>query len=107
MNSPTDIQIIGTEIAILWKNGEEDYFPMEYLREWSPSAENMGEMDIFGNVYGGDGPKKFPGVEIVGWEKMGNYAIRFEFSDGHGTGLYTYDYLEKLRKRFNDDNTNS
>ena len=48
MKSPKDVQIIGQEIAILWQNGEEDYFPMSFLREFSPSAENIGEMDILG-----------------------------------------------------------
>ncbi len=97
MKRPKDIQIIGKEIAILWENGEEDYFHMEFLREFSPSAENIGEMDIFGNIAGGTGPRKHSGVEIVGWEQMGNYALRFAFSDGHSTGLFSYDYLEKLR----------
>jgi DUF971 family protein len=35
-------------------------------------------------------------VRVTGWEQIGNYAIRFKFSDGHGTGLYTYDYLRTL-----------
>ncbi|HEY5078261.1 MAG TPA: gamma-butyrobetaine hydroxylase-like domain-containing protein [Opitutaceae bacterium] len=33
---------------------------------------------------------------MLSWEQVGNYAIRFDFSDGHRTGLYTYDYLRKL-----------
>jgi DUF971 family protein len=33
---------------------------------------------------------------VTGWESVGNYAIRFDFSDGHRTGLYTFDYLRKL-----------
>ena len=57
---PQDIQIIGGEIAILWSDGREDYFKMEELRACSPSAENMGERDILGNLHGGDGPKKIP-----------------------------------------------
>ena len=41
-----------------------------------------------------------PGVKasFVGWGFMGNYAIRFDFDDGHDTGLFSYDYLEKLRE---------
>ena len=54
------------------------------------------ERDILGNRYGGDGPKLFPGVTITGWERVGNYALRFDFSDGHRTGLYSYDYLRQL-----------
>jgi DUF971 family protein len=33
---------------------------------------------------------------VLGWEQIGNYAICFNFSDGHRTGLYSYDYLRDL-----------
>lgn len=93
---PQDIQLIGRELAVLWADGTESYFDPEFLRAHSPSAENMGEKDIFGNQYGGHGPRNFPGVTITGWDYQGNYAVRFEFSDGHNTGLYSWDYLRKL-----------
>ena len=96
MHAPTNIQIIGREVAIAGADGAESFVEFERLRAASPSAANMGERDILGNQYGGDGPKKFPGVEVVGWAVVGNYAIRFDFSDGHNTGLYSYDYLRKL-----------
>jgi DUF971 family protein len=96
MHSPTNVQVIGNEVAIIWDDGGESYFTFEKLRAASPSASNIGERDILGNQYGGDGPKKFDGVQVVGWERVGNYAIRFDFSDGHNSGLYSYDYLRKL-----------
>jgi DUF971 family protein len=96
MQSPTNIQLIGQEIAIVWDDGTENYFPMDRLRAASPSAETQGEHDIFGQKYGGVGGKSFAGVTVRGWEIVGNYAIRFDFSDGHRTGLYSYDYLRKL-----------
>lgn len=96
MHAPTNIQLIGQEVAIVWDDGVESYFPFERLRAASPSAETAGERDIFGNQYGGNGPKKFDGVQVTGWQIVGNYAVRFEFSDGHNTGLYAYDYLRKL-----------
>lgn len=99
VKTPANIQLIGTEVAIVWEDGVESYFPMEDLRAASPSAQNVGERDILGNQYGGDGPKKFPGVTVLGWEVVGNYAIRFDFSDGHRTGLYSYDYLRELAQR--------
>lgn len=96
MRSPTNVQLIGQEVAIVWDDGAESYLPFEKLRAGSPSAETQGERDIFGQQYGGNGPKKFPGVQVLGWEQVGNYALRFDFSDGHRTGLYSYDYLRKL-----------
>jgi len=96
MIAPASIQLIGPEVAIVWSDGLETYFTGERLRAASPSAETQGERDVFGQQYGGAGPRAFPGVTVLGWEKVGNYAYRFEFSDGHRTGLYTYDYLRKL-----------
>jgi DUF971 family protein len=96
MHEPRDIQLIGQEIAIVWDDGAESYFSFEKLRAASPSASNVGERDILGNKYGGDGPKSFPGVQVLGWERVGNYALRFDFSDGHRTGLYSFDYLRRL-----------
>ena len=96
MHAPTNVQLIGEEVAIVWDDGAESYFTFEKLRAASPSAETAGERDIFGRQYGGNGPKKFAGVRVVGWRQVGNYALRFDFSDGHNTGLYAYDYLRKL-----------
>lgn len=96
MHVPVDIQLIGREVAIVWDDRRESYHPFEVLRAASPSASNQGERDILGNRYGGDGPKTFPGVDVTGFERVGNYAIRFDFSDGHRTGLYSYDYLRSL-----------
>jgi DUF971 family protein len=96
METPDNIQIIGPEVAIRWSDGTESYYSSARLRAASPSAETQGERDIFGQQYGGQGPRNFDAVQVVGWEKIGNYAVRFDFSDGHRTGLYTYEYLRKL-----------
>lgn len=96
MTTPVDVQVIGDEVAIRWSDGAETYVTAERLRAASPSAETQGERDVFGTRYGGGGAKDFGGVKVLGWEKVGNYALRFDFSDGHRTGLYSYDYLRKL-----------
>ena len=96
MQAPQDIQIIGSEVAIRWADGRESYFPAEQLRAATPSAETRGERDIFGQIYGGTNKQDYAGVQVLAWEKVGNYAVRFTFSDGHRTGLYSYDYLQTL-----------
>ena len=96
MHSPTDIQIVGTEVAIRWDDAKESFISFATLRAASPSAQAKGERDIFGHQYGGEVPKNFVGVEVKGWERIGNYAIRFDFSDGHRTGLYSYELLRQL-----------
>ena len=37
-----------------------------------------------------------PDVKAAGIEVVGNYALHFSWSDGHDTGIYTYDYLRGL-----------
>jgi DUF971 family protein len=100
MKPPINIQVIGTELAIAWADGAEDYFSAKLLRSESPSADNKGEQDIFGNTYGGNtGEEDFSDVSIDGWQYVGNYAIRIDFSDGHKTGLFSWEYLQSLREK--------
>lgn len=94
--APSTVQLIGSEVAILWNDGRETFITFATLRAASPSAEVRGERDIFGHRYGGEAPRDYRGVEVTGWEQVGNYAIRFDFSDGHRTGLYSYELLRQL-----------
>ena len=96
MLTPEDIQLIGDEVAVRWSDGSEDYYKMDYLRAHSPSAENIGERDLTGQLHGGSSQTAFPGVRVQGWQPVGGYALQFAFSDGHRTGLYSYDYLKAL-----------
>lgn len=63
----------------------------EYLRVESPSAEVKGH---------GHGQERLVSgkraLTIAALEPVGNYALRIVFSDGHSTGLYTWDYLRRL-----------
>jgi DUF971 family protein len=93
---PEDIQCIGDFLAVRWSDGVEDFIPMERLRALSPSADNMGEKDLLGRQYGGDGPKEFPGVRVTAWQAVGGYALAFAFSDGHRTGIYSHEYLRSI-----------
>jgi len=90
------MQLIGNELAIVWDDGSEGYITGPALRAASPSAATAGEKDIFGNKYGGEDNADYSAVEITGWELTGNYAARFQFSDGHGSGIYSWDLLRKL-----------
>ena len=94
--SPIDVQIIDRTLAIRWSDEREDYYDSELLRAISPSADNLGEADFFGNIHGGDPRTSYPGVLVVAWEKIGNYALRLTFNDGHNTGYFTYRYLRLI-----------
>lgn len=100
MQTPEDIQLVGNFVAIRWSDQREDYLPMDKLRALSPSAENVGESDLFGRVHGADPRTQFPGITATSWDPVGQYAVRFTFSDGHNTGLYSFDYLRRIGEQF-------
>ena len=65
--------------------------PAEFLRVHSPSAEVQGHGGV-----GGILPHHKQDVSITAMEPCGFYALRLHFSDGHSSGLYTWDYLLNL-----------
>jgi DUF971 family protein len=98
MLRPASVEIVGAFLAIRWEDGRVYFLAAERLREESPSAENKGEVDVLGRRWGGDGPRRFPGVTVTGWTQVGNYALSLEFSDGHRSGIYSWELLRSLAK---------
>jgi DUF971 family protein len=94
--TPADIQLIGNELAIKWSDGGETFISAPGLRAASPSASARGEPDLFGRMHGGEGAKDFSDVVITDWKIVGNYAVQITFSDGHRTGLYSYELLRRI-----------
>ena len=90
---PTEIKLhqVSNILEISFDNGSMFQLPSEYLRVYTPSAEAVGHA---------------PGQEILQTGKedvsirkikpVGNYAITPVFSDGHNSGIYTWDLLYKL-----------
>jgi DUF971 family protein len=80
-------------VEVSFDDGKAFRLSCEYLRVYSPSAEVRGH---------GPGQEVLqPGkkdVEITAIEPVGNYAVKIVFSDGHDTGLYSWDYLYELGK---------
>jgi DUF971 family protein len=65
--------------------------PAELLRVESPSADVQGHSAAQKQTVAG---KRL--VAITGLEPVGTYALRIQFSDGHDTGLFTWDWLYRL-----------
>jgi len=78
-------------LEIAFDDGKTFRLPYEYLRVYSPSAEVRGH---------GQGQEVLQtgkqSVEIRSMEAVGSYAVQPQFSDGHGTGIYSWDYLYEL-----------
>ena len=94
--APTNIQLIGGELAVQWNDSTESYFPLEYLRRACPCASCGGEPDVLGNVARPNVRYTQASFELVAWENIGGYALQPRWRDGHGTGLYSFQYLRRL-----------
>jgi DUF971 family protein len=75
-------------LEIAFDDGKVFRLPCEFLRVYSPSAEVRGHGP--GQEVLQAGKKD---VEILGVEPVGRYAIQLRFSDGHETGIYSWDLL--------------
>lgn len=92
-----DVILIEAELAIQWNDEEQTYIQLKLLRDKCPCAFCSGEKDVLGNIY--KGPKqdlKEISYMVVKWEKVGHYALRLFWKDGHADGLYTFEMLRKL-----------
>ena len=93
---PTEIKLHQQSrvLEIAFNDGRSFRLPYEFLRVYSPSAEVRGH---------GPGQEILQvgkrDVAIKDVEAVGHYAIRPTFSDGHDTGIYSWDYLYDLGVR--------
>jgi len=91
--SPTEIKLHQKSrvLEIAFADGMHFKLPYEFLRVYSPSAEVRGHGP--GQEVLQIGKKN---IEITQLEPVGTYAVQPVFSDGHDTGLYSWDYLYSL-----------
>lgn len=91
---PTSIGIFPNgEVGIAWDDGREDFLEAFALRLACPCAECVDEMSGERVV---DPHKVNRAIRATGWEPVGHYAVQFRFTDGHRTGLYTFEYLRRV-----------
>ena len=90
---PTEIKLHqkSRELEIAFDDGKQFRFSCEFLRVYSPSAEVRGHGP--GQEVLQVGKKN---VDITAIEPVGTYAVKLVFSDGHDTGLYSWDFFHDL-----------
>ena len=92
---PTEIKLHqkSRRMEIAFSDGSQFELSYELLRVYSPSAEVRGH---------GPGQEVLQAgkrdVDILSLEPSGSYAVQPVFSDGHDTGIYSWDYLYWLGK---------
>ena len=92
--TPAEIRKKGGErITIRWRDGHESPFAARYLRGRCPCAQCVSETTgvrlVFEEHVAGN-------VAVASARTVGNYALQFDWSDGHGTGIYAFDYLRRI-----------
>jgi len=91
--TPLDITVHGASrvLEVAFSDGQTFRIPFELMRVYSPSAEVQGH---------GPGQETLQtgkrDVALVALEQVGHYAVQPTFSDGHDSGIYTWDYLHFL-----------
>lgn len=93
--TPTHIKLLQKQrlVIVTFDNGFVFNFPCEYLRVFSPSAEvqrHGASVLVTGKE----------NVNIVKIEPVGQYAVKFEFDDGHNTGIYSWHVLHELGQNY-------
>lgn len=78
-------------LRLTWSDGHVGTYAYTYLRGLCPCAGCQGH---------GAGPVRYreppEDVELEEIREVGNYALSFAWSDGHGTGIYRFDYLREI-----------
>ena len=92
-HTPTEIKLHqkSRQMEISFADGKRFELSYEFLRVYSPSAEVRGHGP--GQAVLQAGKKD---IDITALEPVGSYAVQPRFSDGHDSGLYSWDYLYEI-----------
>ena len=92
MSRPTDIAHSRKRnlLIVTWEDGTATELPVPYLRGWCPCASCQGH-GTTANFQ--EAPE---GITAEGLFEMGSYALGIRFSDGHDTGIFTWDWFRAI-----------
>lgn len=109
---PTQLQTDPEHIAISksrgieidWKDGHHSSYDVVYLRDWCPCASCTGShgteprKKTSGDTAQPSNPFQMykPRERMMNVEPVGSYALRIVWSDGHATGIYSFDHLRQI-----------
>jgi DUF971 family protein len=85
-------------VKIDWKDGHASEYGLTYLQDKCPCATCTGAHGTPPRQPATASPFQMyqPTLKIVNAEPAGNYALRIAWSDGHDTGIYSWDYLRSI-----------
>jgi len=92
--TPKQIRQMGPDaLAIHWRDGHESVYPVRQLRLACACAECVDEWTGTSRLDPSSIPEDIMPTSI---QSVGRYAIQIEWSDGHNTGIYSFEQLRKL-----------
>lgn len=90
-------------IKIDWREGHHSEYSLEYLRDECPCASCTGahgttpQKSSYSEPQPASPFKMYaPKLRMLNVEQVGAYAIRIDWSDGHNTGIYSFDHLRRI-----------
>ena len=91
---PLDLRELGNkEFLIAWRDGHQSLYSFPYLRRKCRCAACVDEWTSEPRL----APEKVSEeIRPLATRPVGNYGIRFQWSDGHSTGIYAFDYLRSI-----------
>jgi DUF971 family protein len=89
-----------TGIQIDWRDGHHSEYTLAYLRDSCPCATCTGAhgTEPQPSTYLKPNPFQMyqPALKMNSVEAVGSYAVRVHWSDGHSSGIYSFDHLRKI-----------
>jgi len=86
----------GTAVMMAWDDGKTTLVSARVLRQVCPCAECVDEWTSKRTF----DPAKIPeGIAVKTVQTVGNYALAFEFSDNHSTGIFTWAHLREAAEK--------
>lgn len=94
MSKPQDMQLVTeTEMAVKWEDGHESFYTARWLRQCCQCAGCVNELTGKRMLR----PESVPEtITIQDLQPVGHYGTRLQFSDGHSTGIYSFEHLRKI-----------
>ncbi|MCE1189074.1 MAG: DUF971 domain-containing protein [Ignavibacteria bacterium] len=93
------IKVENKQLIITWMDDSSWQFSLELLRNECPCAGCKGETILLHTYAPTEKKLSDLSYKIAGIQPVGGYAIAIQWKDGHDTGIYSWDYLQKLIAR--------
>jgi DUF971 family protein len=97
---PIEVKIrvsTGEGVDVTWSDGHTSHYDFAYLRDHCPCALCNDEREKKSRMGATtDLPMFKPKVTARGAKAVGNYAVQIDFSDGHSTGIFSFEHLREI-----------